>query len=156
MQDRLHIRHGFIPQRNLPHFVGNCGKQAFRMSETPMKPEVPPAENTHFFRRYDVRLENDILVTEFDYGFLSSSRIVYHAHNHAAFELIAVSKGVSMIDTMDRMYSCHEGSVLLLPQGCITVIDRQRSLPNVFVSGFIRKPFLCAGGSIRLENSCQI
>jgi len=87
------------------------------MSEDRRNADAPSAENSQFFRRYDVCLGNDIIVTEFDYGFLSPARKVYHAHNHAAFELIAVSKGISIIDIKGKPYTCREGTVLLIPRG---------------------------------------
>ena len=87
------------------------------MSEDRRNPETPSPENPQFFSRYDVRLYGNVLVTEFDYGFLSPSRMVFHAHNHAAVELIAVSRGVNVIDTMGSVYSCGEGTVLLIPHG---------------------------------------
>ncbi len=87
------------------------------MSEDRRISDTPSPENPHFFRRYDVRLENDTIVTEFDYGFLSPTRKVYHAHNHAAFELIAVSKGINIIDILGKPYLCKEETILLIPRG---------------------------------------
>ncbi len=87
------------------------------MSEDRRKPDAPSLENAQFFRRYDVRLYNHVLVSEFDYGFLSPSKMVLHVHNHAAVELIAVSKGIHVVEAMETTYSCEEGSVLLIPQG---------------------------------------
>lgn len=79
--------------------------------------DTPSPDNPQFFRRYDVRLENNTIVTEFDYGFLSPARKVYHAHNHAAFELIAVSKGVNIIDILGKPYVCKAGTIFLIPCG---------------------------------------
>jgi len=87
------------------------------MSEDRRKPDATLPEDIQFFRRYDVRLYNHTLAAEFDYGFLSPSKMVLHVHNHAAVELIAVSNGIHVIEAMETTYSCEEGSVLLIPQG---------------------------------------
>lgn len=115
------------------------------MSEDLRKSDVMSAENSQFFRRYDVRLGNDTIVTEFDYGFLSPARKVYHAHNHAAFELIAVSKGISIIDIMGKTYTCTEGTILLIPRGVYHSNRQTENTSERFCFRFYPKKGLMCG-----------
>ncbi|MBE6569614.1 MAG: helix-turn-helix domain-containing protein [Ruminococcaceae bacterium] len=100
------------------------------MSDPVREKSPAAADDKPFFRRYDIRLSGSILITEFDSGFLSPSKIVLQqAHNHAAIELSAVSKGISTVEVMGTLFSCTSGSVLLIPSG-IYHSNRPTDLPS--------------------------
>jgi len=82
-------------------------------------------EVNNFFRSYDLNLSGYPVRIEFDNGFLSSTVPSYNIHNHAASELIAVSKGSNIVDAIEYgVFRCHEGDVLLIPNGIYHVTHR--------------------------------
>ncbi len=70
-----------------------------------------------FLRRYRCTVADAVWEAEFDEGFLSLTRRVGNAHNHAGIELIANQSGVSAILMADRSYKLKESDLLLIPSG---------------------------------------
>ena len=94
-------------------------------------------EVNSFFRTYVFTLSGCPVRAEFDGGFLSSSVSAYNIHNHAAPELIVVSKGSSIVDAMEHgVFRCSEGDVLMIPAGIYHVNRRTEQIYDRFCLRF--------------------
>lgn len=97
-------------------------------------------DETRFVRHYECMVQSQVFEAEFDGGFLNSSRLVSHAHNHAGIELIAVYNGISGLCIDNESYLLNDGEILFIPAGIyhandMSVQEGERFCFRVYLSG---------------------